>query len=59
METNFPYQVYTNILIYSPYIKYIVDVNQEHYLFISMYYLNSTHNSIFNLVNSVNIKSEQ
>ena len=47
-----------NIIVNSPYIQYIVNINQKHYLYIYMYDLNSTQNSIFTLINSMYIKSE-
>ena len=48
-----------NIIVYIPYRQYIVNINHKHCLYIFMCYLNSTHNSIFTLVNSVYIKREQ
>ena len=48
-----------NIIVYSPCRKYIVNINQKHYLYIFMYNINSTQNSILNLINYVYIKSEQ
>ena len=48
-----------NIIVYSIYRQYIININQKNYLDIFIYYRNSIHNSIFTLINSVYIKSEK
>ena len=53
------YMMQKNIIVYIPYIQYIVNINQKYYLYIFMYYINSTHNLMFTLINYVYIKSKK
>ena len=48
-----------NTIFHSPWRQYILNINQRHYSYIFIYYLNSTQNLIFTSINSLHIKSEQ
>ena len=56
--TEFFYTEYgQNIIVYIPYIQYIIKINRNHYLY-TYEYLNNKQNSILTLINFVYINSE-